>query len=138
MSSASNDLENAILNATLRGTPMQTPSKVYIALFTSDPGEDGSGDEVADSNYVRQEASQGDPDGAIAGWTPPADGVTTNAKLIEFPPIADGTITVTHFAIFDSVGGGNMLFYAPMVSSKTLEKGDVLSFDIGSITITVA
>ena len=138
MAHFSDYLENAIINATLRGQAMQTPQKVYIALFTSDPKDDASGSELADSNYIRQEASKGDPNGAAAGWTPPSDGVTTNAKLLEFPPIADGTVTVTHFGIFDAVTGGNLLYHAPLTSSKTLETGDVLSFDIGAITITVA
>ena len=63
--------------------------------------------------------------------------MTSNAKLIQFPPIADGTVTVSHYAIFDAQTGGNMLYHAPFTVAKTLEINDVLSIDVGGIEIVL-
>lgn len=135
MAHFSDYLENALVNATLRGTNFTAPSTVYLALFTDDPTDAATGTELADSNYQRQDMAKGD---AVAtGWTAPADGVTQNAKLIQFPPIADGSVTLSHYALFDAATGGNMLYHAPLTSSKNMEIGDVTSFDIGALTVTL-
>lgn len=139
MSAFSDYLEEGILQHTLRGNSLPTPSTIYIALFSSDPTDAASGNEVTDSGYVRQDAAKG---GTIdSGWTAPAtssDGkMTSNAKLVQFPPIADGTVTVSHYAIFDAQTGGNMLYHAPFTVAKTLEINDVLSIDVGGIEIVL-
>lgn len=139
MSAFSDYLEEGILNHTLRGQSMSTPSTIYIALFTSNPTDANSGAEVVDSSYLRQDAAKG---GSIAsGWTAPttsSDGkMSSNAKLIQFPPIADGSVTISHYGIFDSLTGGNLLYHAPFTVAKTLDINDVLSIDIGGIEIVL-
>ncbi|MDV6318807.1 hypothetical protein [Chromohalobacter sp. HP20-39] len=137
MSAFSDYLEEGVLQHTLRGNSLPTPSTIYIALFTSDPTDADTGNEVSDSAYIRQDAAKG---GSIdSGWTAPAtsgDGkMCSNAKLIQFPPVADGSVTVTHYALFDAQAGGNMLYHAPFSVSKTLEINDVLSIDIGGMQV---
>lgn len=140
MSQFSDYLEQALVNHIFRDTAYSQPTSIFIALFTSNPGEDGSGTEVdSDStwtDYERQDAAVGDV--KVSGWAAPANGVTQNAKVITFPPNnGEATITVTHIGIYDAISGGNLLFYAPLVSSKSLLQGDVLSFGVGSITVTI-
>jgi len=139
MSAFSDYLEEGILNHTLRGQALSVPSTIYIALYTSDPTDAKTGDEVMDSGYLRQDAAKG---GTIAsGWTAPttsSDGkMTSNAKLIQFPPIADGTVTISHYAIYDAQTGGNLLYHAPFTVAKTLEINDVLSIDVGGIEVVL-
>ena len=139
MSAFSDHLEEGILEHTLRGNPLSTPSNIYVALFTSDPTDANTGTEVSDSSYLRQDAAKG---GTIdSGWTAPTpsgDGtMSSNAKLLQFPPIADGTVTITHYAIYDAQSGGNMLYHAPFTTAKTLEINDVLSIDVGGIEIVL-
>lgn len=135
MAHLSDHLENTLINGILRGQNYVAPSTVYLALFTSDPTDAGTGTELSDSNYQRQDAAKGD---AVAtGWVAPADGTTSNAKLLQFPPIADGSVTITHYATFDAATGGNMLFHAPLTTAKNMEIGDVLSFDTGAVTVTL-
>jgi len=137
--SASNYVEDNVINSTLRGAAYPVPSGVYVALFTADPTDAGvTANEVQASvwpSYARQDAAAG---GAISsGWTAPADGVSSNAKTIEFPANdGAGTVPVTHFALFDAASGGNMLFHAPLESAKNIEVGDVMAFAIGSIVVT--
>lgn len=140
MSQFSDYLEQNIIQTTLRGQSMPVPSGTFVALFTSDPTDSGSGDEVDTTEwpaYERQDAAQG---GAIdSGWTSPSDGVTSNAKVLTFPANnGEGAIVVSHIGIYDSATGGNLLYHAALTSSKTLQVGDVISFAVGSITVTVA
>lgn len=141
MSKFSNYTENNIIETTLRGATFPVPSGIYVALFTADPTDANvTANEVSVSAwpaYVRKNAADG---GLIAtGWTAPADGVSTNAKTITFPANnGAGNVTVTHIGLYDAATGGNLLYHSALVSSKTLLPGDVLSFGVSSITLTVA
>ena len=141
MSRFSNYTENNIVETTLRGAAFPVPASVFVALFTADPTDANvTANEVQTSAwpaYVRRDAADG---AAIAtGWTASADGVSSNAKVITFAANnGAGAVTVTHIGLYDAATGGNLLYHAPLVSSKTLQVGDVLSFGIGSITVAVA
>ena len=137
MPGLSDYLEAKVLDHTLRGASMPLPSGIYAALFTADPTDAATGPEcttVAWPAYQRRDAAVG---GAIGtGWSAPAGGIVTNAKLIAFPA-NNGTnpVTVTHVALFDAQTGGNMLYSTPLASAKVLQTGDVLSFDIGALSV---
>lgn len=140
MSAFSDYAEQGILGYLLRGGTFNQPTGTYVALFTSDPTDAGTGNEVADSAYARQDAADG---GAIStGWTAPSESgsgyVSSNAKALEFPAIADGQVTVTHFGIYDAATGGNLLFHGAFTTSKTLDVDDVASLAAGSITLTLS
>lgn len=135
MAAFSDYLENKLVNTTLRGENFTAPTTVYLALFTSDPTDADTGSELADSAYIRQDMAKGEA--VSTGWAAPSNGVTSNAKLIQFPPIADGTVVITHYALYDAQGGGNMLYHSALTTSKTMEISDVVSFDIGALTVTL-
>lgn len=134
MSGFSDYLENTLVNTTLRGTTY-TGAGVYVALYTANPTDAGGAGEVADSGYIRQRAHQTTP---ADGFTAPANGSSSNARNLVFPAIVDTQLTVTHWAIFDAQTGGNMLYHAPLTNPKTLDPSDVLSFPIGSLTVTLS
>lgn len=141
MSKFSNYTENNIVETTLRGAAFPVPAGVYVALFTADPTDANvTANEVQTAAwpaYVRKDAA--DSAAISTGWTASADGVSSNAKVITFPANnGAGSVTVTHIGLYDASTGGNLLYHAPLVSSKTLLIGDVLSFGIGAITVTVA
>lgn len=134
MSAFSDHLESALITATLRGGTY-TGGAVYVALFTSDPTDAGTGTELTDSGYIRQRAHASV---ASDGFTVPANGSTSNARNLIFPAIVDEQKTITHWGIFDAQNGGNLLYHAEMLNPKTLDPTDVLSFPIGSLIITLA
>lgn len=141
MSQFSNYTEGNIIETTLRGAAFPVPSGVHVALFTADPTDANvTANEVqlaAFPGYVRRDAAGG---AAIStGWTANSNGVSSNAKVITFPANnGAASVTITHIGLYDAATGGNLLYHAPLTSSKTLLVGDVLSFAIGSITVTVA
>lgn len=136
MSAASNYLETQLFNLIFRGTAFTPPAKTWIALHTADPTETGSAGEVSTAtwpSYLRQDAAKG---GAQAdAWTVPSDGAGKNALQLLYA-MYDGAapLTVTHFSVWDGQTGGNMLVYAPLASSRTINNGDVFVIDAQKLT----
>jgi hypothetical protein len=128
MAALSNYLENALINATLRNTAYSSPATVYVGLFTSDPTDAGSGTEVSGGSYARKAMTFGSP----------SNGASTNSGAVEFDQATGNWGTITHFAIFDALTSGNMLYHGALTTSKTIETGDVFKFATSSVTVTLA
>ena len=136
MSAASNFLENAVIESTLRGAAFPAITKVYVALHTNNP-TDAGGNEVTSAlwpSYARQDAAKGGS--TASGWTAAADGVSKNALQLIFP-VFDGAadLTVTHFSLYTALTGGNMLVYAPLQAPRTVQNGDVFVVDTQKLTV---
>jgi len=131
MSAASDYLENKILDHFLGTSSTSSPANVYLALFTSDPTDDGSGTEVSTSgtNYARQ----------TVAFSASSSGSTSNSADIEFSQATgSGFGTVTHFGVFDASTAGNLLFHGALTASKTIAAGDVFKISSGNLSISVA
>lgn len=128
MAAFSNYLENALINGTLRATNYTAPATVYVGLFTSDPTDAGSGTEVSGNAYARQAAT----------FAAPSNGAASTNADVQFPQATGNWGTVTHFAIFDALTTGNMMYHGALTTSKTIETGDVFKIATGSLTVTLA
>lgn len=125
MSQMSNYLENALVNHVFRNTAMSAPATVYVALFTSNPTDNATGNEVAAGGYVRQAVTFG----------PPVDGSINNTGQINFPVATATYGAVSHSAIYDSSSGGNMLVYGPLSVVKQIDTGDQFIFKPGNLVV---
>ena len=114
---ASNYLENAFLN-TLRGQNLNAPSKVYLGLFLSNPGEQGTGLEVNYQGYRRMEINFSAP--AHVG----SNTEISVAEDIKFAESNKALGMITHVAIFDSLTGGNCLAYGELTEELTITTGE--------------
>jgi len=128
MAEFSNYLENALINAVLRNTSYTSPTTVYVALFTSDPTDAGSGTEVSGGSYARTSVTFGAP----------SNGVTTSNADCTFPQATASWGTVTHIGLYDASTSGNLLFHTPLDTSKTIDSGDIFKIASGSLTVTLA
>jgi hypothetical protein len=131
MSAASNYLENKVLDHFLGTASTTAPSAVYLALFTSDPTDAGSGTEVSTvgTNYARQTIT----------FSSASGGTTSNSAAVEFSQATgSGFGTVTHFGIYDASSAGNLLFHGALTTSKTIDAGDVFKISSTNLNITVA
>ena len=128
MAAFSNYLENALINGTLRATSYTAPTTVYVGLFTDDPTDAGSGTEVSGNAYARVSAT----------FAAPSNGAAATNADVQFPQATGTWGTVTHFAIFDALTTGNMLYHGALTTSKTIEIGDVFKIASGSLTVTLA
>lgn len=137
MSQMSDYFEDAIRNW-FKGTTFPTvPANTYVGLATAAPSDSSFGTEAAYQNYARQPiVSSG------SGWTSGAAGTgsISNAAAINFPAAGATGVpaTVTHFFIADAVSAGNMLMWAALGASKTVNNGDVVQFAIGALVLTFA
>jgi hypothetical protein len=120
-------LENKIIDHMLRNQAYTPPSTVYVALFTTATGDDGSGTEVSGGSYARQAVTLG----AASG------GASSNTADITFPQATADWGTITHVALMDAETGGNMLMHSPLDESKTVNNGDTFKINAGDLDVTV-
>ena len=130
--SISNYLEAKILDHVLRNTAYTPASTIYLALHTTDPGEDGSGAEVTGGSgpYSRKAIT-------FAAAVSPAGTISMSAVAhpsgIDFSGMPG--CTVTHVALWDASSSGNCLWSGALTSSRTVTAGDTLR--ITSLTVTL-
>jgi hypothetical protein len=128
--SASNYLENTILDHLTSNASYTPPATFYVSLHTGNPGETGASNEVSGGSYSRKDVAYG------SEWTSAASGSIENVNPIEFVQATANWGTITHFAIWDAVSGGNCLLYGALSSSKTVTADDFFEFGAGDLTIT--
>lgn len=127
MAAASDYLEAALLDATLRATSYTSPSTVYLALYTSDPGDDNSGTECSGTGYARQSVAFSRT-GATA----------SNSAAVEFPTAGGAWGTITHFGVLDAATSGNLLYHGALTTSRAITSGDIFRVPSGDLDITCA
>ena len=89
MSAISDYLENKLIDHVLRGVTYTRPSKVYAALYKTNPTDADTGTEVSGGSYARQEVT----------FSAPVDGETSNASDILFPEATSDWGDITHLLI---------------------------------------
>lgn len=126
--SFSNYLETEILDHVFGGAAYTAPATLYLALHTANPDEDGSGAEVSTSGtaYARQ---------TVAFTT--SGNTTSNTSAVEYSTATASFGTVTHVGVWDASTAGNLLAYAALTSSKTIETGDVFRVPAGDLDISL-
>jgi hypothetical protein len=122
--SFSNYLENKVLDHVFGGVAYTAPATLYVGLFTSDPGETGSGTEVSGGSYARQTIAF-----TVTGSQ------ASNSAAVEFPTATASWGTITYAAIYDALSGGNLLASGALTISKTIDSGDVFRIPAGDFDI---
>lgn len=129
MAQMSNYLETALVNGTLRNTQYTVPATVYLALYSTDPTDADAGVEIAQGNYARQSVV----------FDAPTDGVTQNTADISFPvATVDYLGNVTHVGIRDALTVGNLLYFAPLATARTIVIGNQFVVSAAQLTVTLA
>lgn len=126
---ATNYFENAMLGL-LRNIPIPGIETPYLALFMSDPGDEGTnGYEVEYNGYSRQSISFSIPAEYGTGLA------IQNTEQISFAECPVNVGAVTHVAVMDEPypGMGHMLLYGQLDTALNLQTGVTPIFRIGSI-----
>jgi len=124
--SFSNFLETEILDHVFGAAAYTAPTTLYLALYTATPGETGGGTEVSGNGYVRK---------AVAFTT--SGNTTSNTSAVEYPTATGSFGTVTSVGVFDASTSGNLMAFAALSSSKTIETGDVFRVPAADLDITL-
>lgn len=126
--SATNFLEDKFLQTTLTGNSYTGPATVYVALYSSAPGESGTGTELSGSGYSRQ---------AATFTVDTGNGVATNTGNVVFGnATADWAVAVA-YGIVDASTAGNILYSGALAPTLTLKNSYNLTFPTGNITVSV-
>ena len=128
MSELSNHLENKFLEITLKGATAYNVATPYLALFSTDPTDAGTGTECSWTGYARQSMAFG----TVSG------GSVSSSGTITFPAVVGSNVTITHIGIYDASSVGNLLYHTPLDASKTLSADDVMSVAGGGISVTLS
>ena len=125
--SLSDFLENELLDHVLKTGAYAVPANIYVALSTADPLDDGSGiAEPVGASYARV---------VMDAWDAAASRATENTNKITFPQSTGDWGTITHWAIYDAITGGNFLAHGDFTTSKAAPTGTNLYVAAGDIDV---
>jgi len=127
MTAFSDYLENELLDGTLRNLAYTPVATVYVGLHTTAPLDNDTGTEVATGSYARTAVT----------FAAPVAGSTSNDALVTFPTATASWGIVTHFGIYDAAAAGNLLYWGPLTISKTVDNGDIFTYPIGNLTVSL-
>lgn len=138
MSALSDYLEQNLLNFVFNNNSGSiTAPTTYVALFTSDPTDAASGDEVSGGSYAREIVNENG--GSSPTWDAAAVDApgykVANTHDITFTTATAAWGTVTHFGIFDAETSGNLLFHGALDASKAVGLGDTFKFLAGDLVL---
>lgn len=107
------------------------PSTYYIGLSSTEPELDGSGvtEPSANDNYSRV---------PIASFGAPDNGVITNTADISFNESIAAWGTMTHYVIYDSIIGGNLLIYNNLAEPRSVESSTILTLKAGNLKLNLS
>jgi hypothetical protein len=131
MSAATDYMETALLDHALKGTAYSQPANIYVSLHSAANSDSApSTGEITGGSYARQACTS-----SFAAAASPGGTKATNADLTWTNMPAT---TVTYIAIWDSVTGGNGLFWGSLSASKTVNGGDTFKILSGQLTVSLA
>jgi len=122
-----NYLENEVLKLSLgKALALTLPITPYLALFTTLPGEDGTGGvEVSGGGYARVNVSSAFP-------TPSGTGSVTNSTDINFGTASGNWGNVKGVGILTAASGGQLLRTAPLTPAVDVNTGSPVVIPAGS------
>lgn len=124
--SFSNTFETTTLKWVFTTDAVTRPTAWYLALFTSDPTDAGTGTEISGNGYTRKAVTF-----SVTGDT------ATNTGAVEFDAATASWGTVTHVGVFDASTSGNLIAHSALTTSKAVSSGDILRVPAGDLDITL-
>lgn len=129
MAGLTNYAEDLVLDWLFTNASATRPTSWYVGLYTVAPGEGGGGTEVSGGSYARTAATF-----TVSGTAPTT---ASNSSAVEFPEASASWGTIVAAGIFDASTSGNLIAFATLTTSKSIDTGDVLRFNTGALDITL-
>lgn len=130
--SATNLLENKLLDHALGVTAFTMPTTLHVALFTGSAAanleQNITTDEVSGTGYARVPVT----------FTAAVAGSSSNSAAVQFAAAGSDFGTITSIAVMTDATGGDAIFHGELASSKIIQTGDVFVINTGNLTITLA
>ncbi|HHT53317.1 MAG TPA: hypothetical protein GX011_00020 [Clostridiales bacterium] len=114
-------------------------SNCYIALSTTAPNADGTNftEPLTSAGYARSIIGLSGTS-ATQVMSSPSGGATSNTSIIFFPEATASWGTVTHFGLFTSASGGNLVLYGTLTNPIAVAANYVPLFRVGNFSLTLS
>lgn len=125
-------LQNKLLGATLCSSTFTSPTTIYIALFTAlDTTQFGSVvTEVSTPlGYTRQLVTFGVPSGTAYN--------TKNNLAATYGAANTPWGGIQYVGLYDTIAGGNLLYWAPLTTVRTITTADVFQVPTNNLVVTM-
>ena len=106
------------------------PTEYYVGLSSTAPAADGTG-------VTEPESSLGYSRVKLSYLSEPNNGVVTNTSALSFEESTGAWGTMTHYVIYDSKTGGNLLIYGALDPARTVEASVIMTAKADSIKLTL-
>ena len=123
--SASNYLENKLIDHALGTTTFTKPTTVYAALYTVAPSDSSAGTEVTGGSYARQTIT----------FSAASSGSASNNTNVDFNTMPASTVVAV--AVLDASTAGNVLFWGTLTTNRTVTAGDSIRIASGALVISL-
>jgi len=127
--SFSDYLEDKLLKHAFTNTAYTPAATLYVALYTAAPTDAGGGTQVSGNAYARVSVEF-----TVSGTTT----LATNSAAVEFAAATASWGTIVAVGIFDASTSGNLLAWADLTTSKTIDTGDIFRIPAGDLDITLS
>lgn len=104
------------------------PTQYYIGLSTTTPNLNGSG-------VTEPSASAGYSRVLLSNLSAPTNGLITNLSSISFNESTSQWGRITHYVIYDSKTGGNLLIYDELSPPQTIDAKNALYIKEGTLKL---
>jgi hypothetical protein len=125
--SFSDTFETTVLTWVLTDGSATRPTSWYVALFTDNPTDAGTGTEITGGSYARTAVTF-----TVTGDT------ASNSAAVEFPAATANWGTITHIGVYDASTSGNLIFHSELTASKAITTGDVFRISTGDLDFTLS
>lgn len=130
-------LKNEVLENLFQNKVFTVPRMMYIALSKTAPTDAGTGcTEPTSASYFRLGVTSNE-----TNWTSAAEGSLSNSIALRFTEAQESWTTqaapISHWAIFDSQTGGNMLFYGALTKTQEIPRGSILEIPENGLVTTI-
>ena len=123
--SASNYLENKLIDHALGTTTFTKPTTVYAALYTVAPSDQSAGTEVTGGSYARQTIT----------FSAASSGSASNNTNVDFNTMPASTVVAV--AVLDASTAGNVLFWGTLTTNRTVTAGDSIRIASGALVVSL-
>lgn len=120
-------LADKLLRHALMRDYYNPPATLYLALFTTPVGIDGSGDEVTGGSYARVAI----PFGSVE------TGVAQNSTSVSIAAATADWGRVTHWAVYDALTGGNLMVFGELNVTREGDTGNSFIAPIGNFKVSM-
>lgn len=136
-------LQNALVDALMRGQPFAAPGTWFIALVTQLGDTANPGIEVGGAGYARAQV-----DASLAAWSGTqgpgttqtssgTSGLVSNNAAISYQQASSDWGTVVGYEFWDQPTGGNRWIAGKLGTALTIHNGDTRGFPAGSLSIAM-